>query len=74
MILPPNVFSRPFPKDWGLIIGIENYDSLPNVKFTRKDALIIKDYFVRILGVPEENIISLVGSEATKARIEGLCP
>lgn len=74
MILPPNVFSRPFPKDWGLIIGIENYDSLPNVKFTRKDALIIKDYFVRILGVPEENIISLVGSEATKARIEGVCP
>ena len=68
------MFSRPFPKDWGLIIGIENYDSLPNVKFTRKDALIIKDYFVRILGVPEENIISLVGSEATKARIEGVCP
>jgi len=49
---------------------MENYDSLPNVKFTRKDALIIKDYFVRILGVPVENI-SLIDSEATKARIEG---
>jgi len=53
---------------------MENYDSLPNVKFTRKDALIIKDYFVRILGVPVENIISLIDSEATKARIEGECP
>ena len=74
MTLPPNVFSRPFPKDWGLIVGMENYDSLPNVKFTRKDALIIKDYFVRILGVPVESIISLIDSEATKARIEGVCP
>lgn len=74
MTLPPNVFSRLFPKDWGLIIGIENYDSLLNVKFTRKDALIIKDYFVRILGVPEENIIFLIDNESTKARIEGVCP
>lgn len=68
------MFSKPFPKDWGLIVGMENYNSLPNVKFTRKDALIIKDYFVRILGVPVENIISLIDSEATKARIEGVCP
>ncbi len=68
------MFSKPFPKDWGLIIGIENYNSLPNVKFTRKDALIIKDYFVRLLGELEENIISLIDSEATKARIEGVCP
>ena len=68
------MFSRPFSKYWGLIIGIENYNSLPNVKFTRKDALIIKDYFVRLLGEPEENIISLIDSEATKARIEGVCP
>lgn len=74
MTLPPNVFSRLFQKDCGLIIGIQNSDSLPNVKSTRKDALIIKDYFVRILGVPEENIISLIDSEATKARIEGVCP
>jgi len=68
------VFSKAFPKDWGLIIGIENYNSLPNVKFTCKDALIIKDYFVRLLSEPEENIISLIDSEATKARIEGVCP
>jgi len=53
------------------MIGIENYDSQPNVKFTRKDVLIIKEYFVRILGVPAENIISLIDSEAITARIEG---
>lgn len=49
--------SRPYPNDWGLIIGIENYSRLPKVEFARKDSLIVRDYFTRILGVPEENII-----------------
>jgi hypothetical protein len=69
--LPAGVSRRPYPKDWGLIIGIEDYLHLPKVNFARKDALIIRDYFVRILGVPEENIIMLVDSDATRARIEG---
>lgn len=69
--LPQNVAQKPFPKDWGLIIGIEDYAHLPKVEFARKDALIIKDYFIKILGIPEENIISLIDGDATKARIEG---
>jgi hypothetical protein len=31
---------------FGMIIGVKNYVSLPNVKFASKDALIIKDYFL----------------------------
>jgi uncharacterized caspase-like protein len=54
-----------------LIIGIEDYAHLPKVNFARKDALIVRDYFIRILGVPEENIIMLIDSDATRARIEG---
>lgn len=71
LMLPENAVSKPYPKDWGLIIGIEDYQWLPKVDFARKDALIVRDYFIRVLGVPEENIISLIDSEATKARIEG---
>jgi len=62
---------RIFPKDWGLIIGVEDYAHLPRVDYARKDALVIKEYFNKILGVPEENIISLIDSDATKARING---
>ena len=62
MIQFPNVFSKPFPKDWGLIIDIENYDSLPDVKFAHKDAQIIKNYFVLILGVSN----NLSGKKALK--------
>jgi hypothetical protein len=68
---PVVVTRRIFPDDWALIIGIEDYAHLPRVDFARKDALVIKEYFNRILGVPEHNIISLIDSDATKARISG---
>ena len=68
---PPVASHQIFPDDWGLIIGIEDYAHLPRVDFARKDALVIKEYFNRILGVPEYNIISLIDSDATKARISG---
>ncbi|UCH82015.1 MAG: caspase family protein [Nitrospiraceae bacterium] len=62
---------KPYPKDWGLIIGIENYDNLPVVNYARKDAQIMKEYLMKLLGVPEDNIIMLIDRGATKARIEG---
>jgi hypothetical protein len=71
LVLPPGVAVKPYPKDWGLIIGIEEYNRLPRVEYARKDALIVRDYFIRVLGVPESNIISLIDTDATKARIEG---
>ncbi len=71
LVPPEGMASKPYPKDWGLIIGIEDYDRLPKVDFARKDAMVVREYFNRILGVPEENIISLIDSDATKARIEG---
>jgi len=70
-VAPYAVAHRVFPDDWGLIIGIEDYAHLPRVDFARKDALVIKEYFNRILGVPEHNIISLIDSDATRARISG---
>lgn len=71
LILPKDVTAKPYPKDWGLIIGIENYYRLPKAEYARKDALIVRDYFIRVLGIPEKNIISLIDADATKARIEG---
>ena len=56
---------------WALIIGIENYASIPSVDYAKKDALMVKEYFIKIFGVPEENIITLFDSDATKARLEG---
>lgn len=62
---------KPFPKDWALVIGVEEYAGLPQVSYAKRDALIVRDYFNKVLGVPEENIITLIDKDATKARIEG---
>lgn len=67
----PEATQKPNPKNWGLVIGIENYANLPSVDYAKKDALIIKEYFIRILGVPEENIIFLLDNKATKSTIKG---
>ena len=65
------IAKKPNPNDWALIIGIENYASLPSVDYAKKDALMVKEYFIKIFGVPEENIIFLFDGDATKARLEG---
>jgi predicted small secreted protein len=67
----PGTAQKPFPKDWALVIGIEEYSGLPPVSFAKRDALVVKDYFNKVLGVPEENIITLIDKDATKGRIEG---
>lgn len=69
--LPTTFTKKTVPKYWGLIIGIENYAHLPNVEYARKDAVIMKEYFNKVLGVPAENTITLVDGEATMGRIKG---
>lgn len=69
--LPDGLSQTVYPNDWGLIIGIEDYAHLPSVEYAKKDALIMRDYFMKVLGVPEKNIIHLLDVDATKARIEG---
>lgn len=68
----PKVAQTPNPDNWGLIIGIENYAKLPAVDFAEKDALLVQDYFKNLLGIPEKNIVTLIDSEATKGKIEGI--
>src|SRR3989304_7300821 len=67
----PEITRRPDSKSWGLIIGIDRYSALPSVDYAENDARLIKGYFTKILGVPEENIISLTGRAATKCSIKG---
>jgi len=71
MVKLPLTPQEPNPQDFALIIGIEKYASLPPVDDATKDALIVREYCMKMLGVPRENIISLFDSDATKARLEG---
>jgi len=54
---------------WALVIGIEKYKRLPDALYARRDALAMKEYFERILGVPESNIFTLLDDNAAKTDI-----
>lgn len=61
------VLAKPDRNRWGVIIGIENYQKVnAPVPFARRDALIMKDYFINILGIPEENIYTKTNNDASK--------
>ncbi len=66
----PKARYKTYPDDWGIIIGIQEYSNLPDVDYARKDAIVVKEYFNKIIGIPENNIILLIDTYATKSKIE----
>lgn len=57
---------------YALIVGCEDYSESQtgaNVPFATNDALVFKEYCVNTLGIPKENIILLVGNDASKTKI-----
>ena len=55
---------------YAFIVGIEKYRNLPVVRYAVSDALSVKEFFVKVLRIPEENIILLVNEDATKTAFE----
>ncbi|MDD5629109.1 MAG: caspase family protein [Elusimicrobia bacterium] len=54
------------PDDYAFIAGIERYQSVPEAQFAERDAALFRQYAVKRLGVPEENVVSLLGAQATR--------
>ncbi|MEW6614512.1 MAG: caspase family protein [Thermodesulfobacteriota bacterium] len=65
----PDFQSSPRPDDLAVIIGIENYKSLPMSDHSKSDAAVIKDY-LKAFGFQERNIEFAVDADATKSAIE----
>ena len=55
---------------WALVIGIEKYRKTNPVLFAENDAKDMREYLRIRMGIPDENIISLMNENATKADIE----
>ena len=49
---------------WGVIFGIETYRNVPPVRFAKRDAETMYDYFTKVLGIPSENIYKKTNEEA----------
>ena len=57
------------PDDYALVIGIEEYQSLPKADFGARDAKTMRRH-LEALGFPARNIISLEGSQATGSKLK----
>lgn len=50
------LFGQPNPQKWAVIFGIENYRNVSSVTYARRDAEYMKEYFIKTLGIPSDNI------------------
>jgi hypothetical protein len=56
------------PDDLGVVVGIEAYSDLPAARFAERDAAAVRRHFAA-LGIPERNIVSLLGAKASRAAL-----
>ena len=53
-------------KAFAIVIGVENYrQKLPKADFATQDAKLVADYLTKVMGYPEENVVTLMNDRAT---------
>ncbi len=57
---------------WGIVLGVEKYNQLSSKKFSERDANLTREYFKKIVGIPEENILFLTNLDATTSQVKEL--
>ena len=65
----PTIMVEPRRNAFAVVIGIENYRSLPKSDYSGKDAALVKSY-LKVLGYPERNIDVMTDEKATRTDIE----
>ncbi|MEW6672241.1 MAG: caspase family protein [Thermodesulfobacteriota bacterium] len=65
----PAIMSEPKDNAFAVVIGIENYRSLPKSDYSGNDAALVKSY-LKSLGFQERNIDFIVDERATKTDVE----
>lgn len=68
--LPASTF-KPNKNAYAIVIGIEQYrEKLPKADFADRDALLMGEYLIKVLGYPEENVVVRVNEKAAKTDLE----
>ena len=67
----PAIKTRPNKNSYAIVIGIEQYrQKLPKADFAVSDAKLVSEYLTKVMGVPEENIVTLTNEHASKSDFE----
>lgn len=65
-------YSQSDAKRHALVIGIEKYNETVPAKYADRDALLMKEFFIRRYGIPERNITLLINDKATLGSIRNM--
>ncbi|MBU4011899.1 MAG: caspase family protein [Proteobacteria bacterium] len=64
----PQVQAKPNKNAYAIVIGIEEYrQKLPKADYADNDARIMAEYLTKVMGYPEENVVTLTGEHAAKS-------
>jgi len=67
----PSIKAKPNKNAYAIVIGIENYrQKLPKADYAIHDAQTVTEYLTKVMGYPEENIVTLTNEHATKSDFE----
>jgi hypothetical protein len=68
--LPP-MKAKPNKNAYAIVIGVEKYrQKLPRADYADHDARIMAEYLTKVMGYPEENIVTLINDRAAKSDFE----
>ncbi|MDO9288337.1 MAG: caspase family protein [Thermodesulfovibrionales bacterium] len=67
----PLVKAKPNKNSYAIVIGIESYrQKLPKADYAVNDAKTMTEYLTKVMGYPEENVVTLLNEHATKSDFE----
>ncbi|MBU4259279.1 MAG: caspase family protein [Desulfobacteraceae bacterium] len=67
----PVMRAKPNKNAYAIVIGVEKYrQKLPKADFADNDARIMAEYLTKVMGYPEENIVTLINDRALKSDLE----
>ncbi|MBI5892070.1 MAG: ankyrin repeat domain-containing protein [Deltaproteobacteria bacterium] len=67
----PAIKAKPNKNAYAIVIGIENYrQKLPKADFATADAQTMTEYLTKVMGYPEENVVTLLNDRALKSDME----
>ena len=67
----PAIKARSNRNAYAIVIGVEQYrQKLPAADFAASDARLVSQYLARVMGVPEQNIVTLINENATRSDFE----
>ena len=67
----PVMLAKPNKNAYAIVIGVEKYrQKLPKADFADHDARIMAEYLTKVMGYPEENIVTLINDRALKSDLE----